>query len=112
MDRLWQIEFWRKMSTGRLSEIVGLEALSLDKYVRTIGINRMVKDYMSRISDEDLLILKNYAAGVNKLVEQIHVYPMEFYIFWNHFEPYTPEDSVAISFIMMKFISSDWFFEM
>lgn len=72
----------------------------------------MTDDFMTKISNEDLLLLKNYAAGVNKLVEQLHVYPLEFYLFWTGFEEFTPRDSVAINYLMMNFISTDWFFEM
>jgi penicillin amidase len=111
-DRLWQLEFFRKLAMGRLSEIFGSETLQLDKYVRTIGIPRMVENYIATVGDEDKLILQNYAAGVNKVVENIHVYPVEFYMFWQNFEPFAIEDSVAIQFLTTVFVSSDWFFEM
>jgi len=47
MDRLWQLEFLRKLSTGRLSEIFGTETLQLDKYIRLVGIPRMVDEYFN-----------------------------------------------------------------
>ena len=81
-DRLWQIEFFRKLATGRLSEIFGSETISIDKYIRTLGLTRMTESYMKVISDEDRLILENYCAGVNKVAENLHVYPLEFYMFW------------------------------
>lgn len=112
MDRLWQIEFWRKMAQGRLSEIFGPETLQIDKYVRTMGIPRMTDDMMDKISPDDLLLLTNYASGVNKLVEQLHVYPLEFYLFWSSFEEFTPRDTMAINYLIINFISADWFFEM
>jgi len=33
----------RRLATGRLSEVLGEEALELDKFFRTLGINRLVK---------------------------------------------------------------------
>jgi penicillin amidase len=69
MDRLWQLEFMRKLSSGRLSELFGSETLIIDKHIRTIGIPRMAEKYMSEASEADLIILANYAAGVNKVVE-------------------------------------------
>lgn len=81
-DRLWQLEFFRKLARGRLSEIFGLETLPIDKYIRTMGIPRMIESYLSVIDDDELLILENYVAGVNKVAENLHVYPLEFYMFW------------------------------
>jgi acyl-homoserine lactone acylase PvdQ len=68
-DRLWQLNFWRGMSRGRLSEIFGSETMPMDRYIRTIGATRMVEDYMARIDQSDLILLENYAAGVNKMAE-------------------------------------------
>ena len=69
MDRLWQLEFTRKLANGRLSEIFGSETLPIDKYIRTIGVTRMVEKFMNEMSTDDRIILENYAAGVNKMVE-------------------------------------------
>lgn len=59
----------RRLASGRLSEIFGSETLLLDKYIRTIGIPRMVDKYFDHIDDSNLLILENYSAGINKVVE-------------------------------------------
>lgn len=69
MDRLWQLEFMRKLASGRLSEIFGSETVPIDKYIRLIGVPRMVENYLEKIDDNNLLVLTNYAAGVNKVVE-------------------------------------------
>ena len=39
-DRLWQMERLRRMTQGRLSEIMGERAIGIDKFFRTIGIHR------------------------------------------------------------------------
>lgn len=111
MDRLWQLEFMRRLASGRLSEVFGSETLQIDKHIRTIGIQRMTDKFMLEAPEADLLILENYAAGVNKVVEQIQAYPLEFYMFWTGFEPFTARDSVSLQFTLMYLISSDWFFE-
>lgn len=87
-DRLWQLEFFRKLARGRLSEIFGKETVVIDKYIRTMGLTRMVENYMKIMNDEDKLILLNYCAGINKVAENLHVYPLEFYMFWQDFEPF------------------------
>lgn len=72
----------------------------------------MADKYLAEIGEDDLLILENYAAGVNKVVEQVQAFPLEFYMFWTGFEPFTARDSVQIQYTLMFLISSDWFFEM
>lgn len=37
-DRLWQMEFQRRVGAGRLSEIVGDAALDTDKFLRTLSV--------------------------------------------------------------------------
>ena len=55
---------------------------------------------MSEIRDSELIMYENFAAGVNKLVEEIHVYPLEFYILNREFRPWTPADTVSIMYFM------------
>jgi penicillin amidase len=100
------------MAQGRMSEIFGAETLPMDKYTRTMGQTRMVEHYLTLIEDDDLLLLENYAAGINKVAEELHVWPLEFYLLWSDFEPWTPRDSVAISYILANFVTSDWAFEL
>ena len=40
-DRMWQMEFWRHIAAGRVSEIVGAPGLENDKFIRTSGWNRI-----------------------------------------------------------------------
>jgi penicillin amidase len=67
MDRLWQMDFYRRLATGRLAEIVGPEGVQIDKYIRTFGVPRMIKHQIKHLSVEDRLLFENYAAGVNKM---------------------------------------------
>ena len=39
-ERLWQMERLRRMTQGRLSEIMGERAIGVDKFFRTIGLHR------------------------------------------------------------------------
>ncbi len=70
-DRFWQMEFWRHVSQGRISEIVGEPTLEQDKFIRTMGWNRMAADtvaYMEEESPEMIEILESYSAGVNAYI--------------------------------------------
>src|SRR5690606_21981639 len=36
-DRLWQMEFQRRLGAGRLAEVLGEAALPTDRFMRTLG---------------------------------------------------------------------------
>lgn len=42
-DRLWQLQFFRMLSSGKMSEMVGREGLEVDVLFRTLGLNRIAK---------------------------------------------------------------------
>jgi len=42
-DRLWQMEFQRRIGHGRLSEIFGSAALPQDRFLRTVGFGRAAR---------------------------------------------------------------------
>ncbi len=39
-DRLWQMDFYRRVGAGRLSEVLGPTPLDTDRFVRTVGWRR------------------------------------------------------------------------
>ena len=42
-DRLWQMEFQRRVGHGRLSEIFGTATLATDRFLRTLGTGRAAR---------------------------------------------------------------------
>ena len=39
-DRLWQMDFYRRVVSGRVSEFAGAEGLPVDRLMRTLGMRR------------------------------------------------------------------------
>src|SRR5205809_327021 len=39
-DRLWQIDLYRRIGSGRLSEIAGRAGIDTDRFMRTLGLRR------------------------------------------------------------------------
>ncbi len=39
-DRLWQMDFQRRVAAGRLSEVLGAATVDTDKFLRTLGVHR------------------------------------------------------------------------
>jgi penicillin amidase len=67
-DRFWQMEFWRRIGTGRLSELFGKSTLGTDIYLRTIGFRRVAEREYEEMDAETRSILEAYAEGVNAYI--------------------------------------------
>jgi penicillin amidase len=64
-DRFWQMDFWRHIGSGRLSEMFGKSQLDTDTFLRTLGWARVVQKELDAISPDELALLQAYADGVN-----------------------------------------------
>ena len=68
-DRFWQMDFWRHLGAGRLAELVGKPMLETDKFLRTLGWERVAKQELDLLSADELTILDAYSAGVNAYIQ-------------------------------------------
>ncbi|MHB9090990.1 MAG: penicillin acylase family protein, partial [Chloroflexota bacterium] len=93
-DRLWQLEFNRRLVWGRLSELVGPQALEADQLFRLFGLGRAAADEELTLDGEARRALLAYGAGVNAYVSN-HPLPLEFHLLFTGFEPWRPVDSLA-----------------
>jgi penicillin amidase len=111
-DRLWQMEVNRRTATGRLSELFGPIALDTDRTVRTFGFHRLGRADWAR-ADADLReAVLAYSEGVNAfLTHPAAKMPVEFTLLRHHPEPWTPEDSMAFSRVMLWQLSNGWYGE-
>jgi penicillin amidase len=64
-DRFWQMEFWRRIGSGRLSEILGKSSLGSDRFIRTLGWHRTAAQELELLDGELREVLEAYAQGVN-----------------------------------------------
>ncbi len=67
-DRFWQMEFWRRIGSGRLSEILGKSALAQDRFIRTLGWHRAAAQEWEQMDPETRAALEAYAEGVNAYI--------------------------------------------
>lgn len=100
-DRLWQMEFYTLAASGRLSEIVGPTAISLDQYHRRIGMAETAERIVSWIKSSDPKsweILEAYAAGVNAYISTLNdrSIPLEYKILGYRPERWTPYKSILM----------------
>ncbi len=64
-ERTWQLEFNRRVTRGRLSEVLGPATLETDLLMRTLGIRRAAQAQYDFLSEEAKQALQAYAAGIN-----------------------------------------------
>ncbi len=69
-DRFWQMEFSRRVGSGRLSEILGDATLEQDRFIRTVGWHRTAAAELELLNDHELSILNSYSQGVNAYINQ------------------------------------------
>jgi penicillin amidase len=64
-DRFWQMEFWRRIGSGRISELFGESQRNMDIFMRTMGFERVARGEYELLDEEPKKYLEAYAAGVN-----------------------------------------------
>ncbi len=94
-DRLWQMEFERRVGSGRLAEILGEGLLPTDRFLRTIGFRRAAELTESRLPAEARRILEAYAAGVNAFLAADAARPIELRFLGVKPERWTPADTLV-----------------
>jgi penicillin amidase len=106
-DRFWQMDFQRRISSGRLSEIFGSDVLEVDRWMRILGLRRAaVKDARS-IDREVLSEQEAYAAGVNAFIEAGRL-PVECALLHYTPEKWSPCDTIAWNKLMSWNLSTNW----
>ncbi|MFQ5796446.1 MAG: penicillin acylase family protein, partial [Candidatus Bipolaricaulia bacterium] len=108
-DRLWQMEFQRRVGHSRLSEILGEATLDVDRFLRTIGLSRAAAADLEVIDEETRRILDAYARGVTAFI-QTHRdrFPLEFKLLGFQPEPWRPIDSVVWGKVMALDLGGNW----
>src|SRR4030042_655227 len=64
-DRFWQMDFWRHIGSGKLSEMFGESQLATDKFLRTLGWARIAQQELYEMTPGETALLQAYADGVN-----------------------------------------------
>jgi penicillin amidase len=108
-DRLWQMEFNRRIAAGRLSEIFGETTLETDRFLRTVGLRRAAEAEWE-IQDADArAAARAYADGVNAFLARYrNRLPVEFGLLRFAPEAWTPIDSLAYAKLMAWVLSGNW----
>jgi penicillin G amidase len=95
-DRLFQMELQRRYGAGRLAEIFGPQAVSVDRQMRVLGLYRAAEAEIPFLSPEMNHALEAYAAGVNAFLDSRRgALSPEFLLLGFTPEPWRSADSLA-----------------
>jgi penicillin amidase len=99
-DRLWQMEFQRRIGSGRLSEILGERLVPTDRFLRTVGFRRAAADALRALSPGTRGELDAYAAGINQFLATSSARPIEFRLLRVSAAPFDAVDCLVWSKMM------------
>jgi penicillin amidase len=94
-ERLWQLEFQRRVVTGTLASKVGEAAIETDELMRTLGLYRDAAALFPLLSPAASAALTAYTNGVNTYIAEVKPRPFEFFLLGYHPEPFEPAELLA-----------------
>jgi penicillin amidase len=106
-DRLWQMDLYRRLVAGRLSEVMGELTVPVDRWIRTLGMRRAAEQDEELLSAEARSLVEAYAAGVNARIAQGRL-PVEFTLLRYKPEPWTVTDTLGWVKYISWVLSVNW----
>ena len=107
--RLWQMEFQTYAAAGRLSEIIGDEALEYDRQERRRGMGYGAEKALEAMNEdtETSKYVEAYADGVNAYINQLDPidYPVEYKLLDYKPEAWTPKKTALLLMYMTKMLA-------
>ncbi|MCB9780312.1 MAG: penicillin acylase family protein, partial [Alphaproteobacteria bacterium] len=70
-DRYFEMDLARRLGQGRLSEILGADALETDMESRSNGMTWVADNLLENLTDEQAAIMDAFAEGVNAYLAQV-----------------------------------------
>jgi penicillin G amidase len=95
-DRLWQIDLWRRIGTGKLSEVLGPSAIDRDRLARAVRFRGDWNAEWSSYGADTRQIVTAFTDGINAYIRSLGgVRPLEFRIAGYDPGLWVPEDCLS-----------------
>lgn len=108
-ERSWQLEMNRRIASGRLSEILGADTVSIDRFIRTLGVKRAAEKQFDKYPVSAKRLLQAYADGVNAGNANLGwALPVEYFLTGSKPGHWSPTDSVAWMLMMAYDLGGNW----
>ena len=106
-DRLWQMDYNRRVVAGRLAEILGPVALPVDRWMRTLTMRRVAEFEAGLLNEETRSLIQSYINVVNAFIQRGPL-PLEFVLLRYKPEPWEIADSLSWVKMMAWTLSVNW----
>jgi penicillin G amidase len=107
-DRLWQMDFYRRVADGRLSEFAGPEGVPVDRLMRTLGLRRAAEREGVALEPALRAPLQSFCDGVNAAAAGAKAPPFEMRLLGLEFEPWRPADILCLGKLLAFGFSANW----
>jgi penicillin amidase len=107
-DRLWQMDFYRRVLSGMVSEFAGAEGLPVDRLMRTLGMRRTAEREAAALEPELRGLLERFCEGVNAAAANTRAMPFEMQLLRLEFEPWRPADILGLGKLLAFGLSTNW----
>ena len=105
-DRLWQMDYRRRLANGDLAAVLGEDAVNIDTAIRTWGINSLAEEAYNNLNGESKAVVDAYTNGVNAYLANATELPAEFAALGYQPEAWLPTDTMAIAQLQTYFIGT------
>ncbi len=99
-DRFFQMDTMRRLSSGRLSEMVGSGALGTDRSMRTLGMTEVAEEALERLPERHRAMIASYTMGVNAGLQSLGARPPEYWALRVKPEPWRERDCMLVALSM------------
>lgn len=99
-DRYFQMDLARRLSAGRLAELVGDAALDADRRNRLHRFEAVAAQVLERLPDAERTLLEAYAAGVNAGLASLGARPFEYLLLRQRPQAWQARDSLLVVYTM------------
>ena len=109
-DRMFQMEQQRRLSQGRLSEVLGSSTLEYDRFLRLLDLHRAAQASVAALDPATRESLNAYAAGVNAFIgtHDGALSPEFTLLLAADPAPWSAADSIAWLKVMALHLSGNW----
>lgn len=95
-DRMFQLDLWRRVNTGKLAEILGPQAIARDRIARLVRYRGDWNQEWTAYAPDTRQIVTSFVAGINAYIKSLNgKYSLEFRLAGYAPQPWVPEDCVA-----------------
>ena len=107
-DRLVQIQLMLKIARGELSELIGTKGLAMDRFIRTLGIERTAREAVKVLKPESRELLEAFGQGFNAYTSRNSLaLPIELLFLGGRPRPWTSLDCIT-SYLYVIWMLDTW----